>query len=90
MKTVSRPFPFWSGYFRGLVRAQWAEDSEFRKIAFGGRYQWVLDAIFQMVEWIRQPLRFDSVVLRTALDLDSVAMIRVERWRTNWNVMSPG
>jgi hypothetical protein len=32
----------------------------------GGRWQWVLDTICQMVEWSYQPLRFNSVVLRTA------------------------
>jgi len=34
--------------------------------ASGGRCQWVLDAICQIVEWPSQLLRFDSVVLRTA------------------------
>ena len=34
----------------------------------GGRCQWVLDTIFHMVERPHQPLRFNSVVLRTALD----------------------
>jgi hypothetical protein len=55
--------------FEGLRGAASKENSEFRKVASGGRCQWVLDAIFRMVEWLRQPLRFNSVVLRTALDL---------------------
>jgi hypothetical protein len=42
---------------------------EFRQVASGGRCQWVLDTAFQAVEWLGQPLRFESVVLRTALDL---------------------
>jgi hypothetical protein len=40
-------------------------------VAPGGRCQWALDAICQIVEWPSQPLRFDSVVLRTASRLDS-------------------
>jgi len=36
------------------------------KVVFGGRCQWVLDTTFQVAEWLGQPLRFDSVVLRTA------------------------
>ena len=39
-----------------------------KQTASGGRCQWVLDAICEIVEWPSQPLRFDSVVLRTALD----------------------
>ena len=36
-------------------------------LRLGGRCQWALDAALQAVEWPCQPLRFDSVVLRTAL-----------------------
>jgi hypothetical protein len=31
----------------------------------GGCCQWVLVAVYQTVEWPSQPLRFDSVVLRS-------------------------
>jgi hypothetical protein len=46
-----------------------------RQVAPGGRCQWVLDAAFQVVEWPGQPLRFESVVLRTALDLRRCAIL---------------
>jgi hypothetical protein len=36
---------------------------------FGGYFQWVLDAACEPVEWPYQPLGFDSLVLRPALDL---------------------
>jgi hypothetical protein len=32
--------------------------------AFGGCYQWVLGAVCQTVEWLNQPLGFDSLALR--------------------------
>jgi len=35
---------------------------------FGGYVQWVLDAVCETVEWPYQPLRFNSVALRMALD----------------------
>jgi len=31
---------------------------------FGGCYQWVLDTACQAVEWLRQPLGFESLALR--------------------------
>lgn len=43
--------------------------------ASGGRYQWVLDAVCEAVEWTSQPLRFESAVLCTpsiAIDKSSV------------------
>jgi hypothetical protein len=33
-------------------------------VVFGGRCQWVLDAARQAVEWLSQPLGFESLVLR--------------------------
>jgi len=40
--------------------------------------QWVLDAVFHTVEWLSQPLGFDSLALRQALDdiklLDNAAI----------------
>jgi hypothetical protein len=58
---------FWSRYFCGIARSEGQENSEFGWVASGGRCQWVLDATCHVVEWLGQPLRFESVVLRTAL-----------------------
>jgi hypothetical protein len=66
---VMSEFHFWSVFFRGIAHGIWETDIEVRQVASGGRFQWVLDAACEAVEWLRQPLRFDSVVLRTALDL---------------------
>ena len=33
-------------------------------MVFGGRCQWVLDAARQAVEWLSQPLGFESLALR--------------------------
>jgi len=41
------------------------EDTVASQAAFGGCCQWVLDAAFHTVEWSRQPLRFESVFLRS-------------------------
>ena len=38
------------------------------KQASGECCQWVLDADSQPVEWLRQPLGFDSLALRQSLD----------------------
>jgi hypothetical protein len=35
---------------------------------FGGYFQWVLDTVCETVEWLHQPLGFDSLALRAALD----------------------
>jgi len=64
-------FVFWSGYFRRIANAEGKANIEVRQIAPGGCCQWVLDAICEIVEWPSQPLRFDSVVLRTALDISN-------------------
>lgn len=40
-----------------------------RRRSFGGYYQWVLDVVCETVEWPYQPLGFNSLALRTALDL---------------------
>jgi hypothetical protein len=53
-------------YFRGIAFIANAFDTLTRWSASGGRCQWVLDAILQIVEWPCQPLRFESVVLRTS------------------------
>ena len=59
-------------------------------VASGGRCQWVLDATCQVVEWLGQPLRFNSVVLRTASrPTNPVAIIELDRWRTNWQQAKP-
>jgi hypothetical protein len=46
--------------------------------ASGECCQWVLDAVLQTVEWLCQPLGFDSLTLRQSLDnmklLDNVAL----------------
>jgi len=83
-------FLFWSGYFRGLVRGQGEANIEIGRLrledvasgystpADENRVVWgprVLDAIRQIVEWLSQPLRFDSVVLRTALDISNYLRI---------------
>jgi hypothetical protein len=40
--------------------------------------QWVLDTVFHTVEWLSQPLGFDSLALRQSLDdvklLDNAAI----------------
>jgi len=38
-------------------------------MTFGGYFQWVLDAACEAVEWSYQPLGFNSLALRTTLDL---------------------
>jgi len=53
-------------YFRGIAFMTDGLDTLARWTASGGRCQWVLDAIRQIVEWPCQPLRFESVVLRTS------------------------
>jgi hypothetical protein len=62
---------FWSGYFRGITNAYDKADTKSAQVASGGCCQWVLDAIREIVEWPSQPLRFESVVLRTALDISN-------------------
>ena len=37
-------------------------------MAFGGYFQWVLDAACETVEWPYPPLGFYSVAIRTAFD----------------------
>jgi hypothetical protein len=37
--------------------------------SFGGYFQWVVGAACEAVEWPNQPLGFNSLALRTALDL---------------------
>jgi hypothetical protein len=59
-------------YFRGIALIAGRRDIARRQGALGGCCQWVLDAAYQTVEWPRQPLRFESVILRRALDLISV------------------
>ena len=57
-----------------------------RWMASGGRCQWVLDTISQMVEWPHQPLRFNSVVLRTAPRPNIVdGIISLLRDGTHWS-----
>jgi hypothetical protein len=52
--------------FRGLAVTDPKSNTRTRiDVRLGGRCQWVLDAVCQTVEWPSQPLRFDSVVLRT-------------------------
>ena len=68
-----------SVYFRGLMLAQAPFDTARGSVAFGGRCQWVLDATFHVVEWLSQPLRFDSVVLRTAARLVLTVIMLFER-----------
>ncbi len=63
--------PFWSGYFRGIACDGGSENTGREEVASGGRCQWVLDAAFQAVEWPSQPLRFESVVLRTGFSTQS-------------------
>ena len=63
--TPERPL-FWSNYFGGIAQRHGEENSECGWVAFGGRCQWVLDATRQVVEWLCQPLPFESVVLRMA------------------------
>jgi hypothetical protein len=43
-------------------------ESVLRRQSFGGYFQWVLDDVCETVEWPNQPLGFDSVALRSALD----------------------
>ena len=60
------------------------------RVASGGRFQWVLDAACHAVEWLSQPLRFDSVVLRTSTrPIDSDVTIEIDRRRTNWQRYEP-
>jgi hypothetical protein len=39
-----------------------------RRQMLGGYFQWVLDAACETVEWPYQPLGFNSLALRSALD----------------------
>jgi hypothetical protein len=74
----------------GLRAGPQAENIEIEKIASGGRCQWVLDAASQTVEWLGQPLRFECVVLRKALDLCwSRRMKLFEKQRTDWQFAEP-
>jgi hypothetical protein len=66
---------FGSDYFRGIANARREADIDFKQIASGGRCQWVLDAVCRTVEWLSQPLRFNSVVLRTALDFSNTCQV---------------
>jgi len=36
-----------------------------RRAVFGGCFRWVLDAVCETVEWLSQPLGFDSLALRS-------------------------
>ena|GEM_PF-6454681 len=38
------------------------------RTVFGGCFQWVLDAVCETVEWLDQPLGFESFALRSSLD----------------------
>jgi len=49
-------------------------------VRLGGRCQWVLDAVYQTVEWPSQPLRFDSVVSARPLDKLNVTL----SWNRSW------
>ena len=40
---------------------------------FGGCYRWVLDAVCETVEWLDQPLGFESLALRPSLDNPKIA-----------------
>src|ERR1035438_2440653 len=68
---------FGAATFVGLRMREEKRMIEFRQVASGGRCQWVLDATRQVVEWLCQPLRFESVVLRTASRLALVCYNRV-------------
>ena len=57
--------------FVGLRAAPLSPTLSEDRSRLGGRCQWVLDAICEIVEWLSQPLRFESVVLRTALDVSN-------------------
>lgn len=67
-------FAFWRGYFGGIADGSLEGTYWRRQVSSGGRCQWVLDATFQVVEWPGQPLRFESVVLRTAARLKNLAV----------------
>src|SRR5437764_838613 len=45
----------------------------------GGRCQWVLDTVYQTVEWPSQLLRFDSVVLTRPLEKDTELRILTDK-----------
>jgi hypothetical protein len=73
----------------GLRTRLGTENIETEKPASGGRCQWVLDAASETVEWLGQPLRFESVVLRTVSRLWFGIMGVFERQRTDWHFAEP-
>src|SRR5579863_2424272 len=82
--------PFWElsvPTFVVLRRPTLSPTLDEGRLRLGGRCQWVLDAIYQMVEWLSQPLRFDSVVLRTTARPNlnqGFVIISFGGWRTDW------
>lgn len=62
---------------------------------FGGCYQWVLDAACQAVEWLDQPLGFNSLALRSSLDPNSLdkrarwTIIKDDRRQLQYPLLKP-
>lgn len=86
LATIDAPPSFGAPTIVGLRAGLQAENVEIEKVASGGRCKWVLDAASQTVEWLGQPLRFESVILRTALDLRCSGIELFEKQLTDWHL----